>query len=248
MSKPIRAFILAAGFGTRMRPLTDNIPKPMVEIQGRSLIWHILDRLREAGVLEVVVNAHYLADILEEHLQIYQRKYPEILISVSREDDILDTGGGIVHALPYFKGEAFYVIAGDAFWQDAQVPVLSQMAKAWDAKKMDVLSWMQAVDAMSLTRGVGDYDIVDDGRVRRHIEKGGTHMWTNIRINRADIYASDMEGRFSVLPIMDACEKAGRYYAIESKSQWHHISTPDDLDAVNKAIGPQLEKDDKGAA
>lgn len=236
MSKPNKAFILAAGLGTRMRPLTDERPKPMVEINGRSLIYHILDRLRQIQVLDVVVNTHYFADMLRTHLEEYMRDNPQMNITISHEENILDTGGGIAKALLHFEDENFFVIAGDAYWEDSSVPALQVLVDAWDQRKMDVLSWMQSTDSMSLTKGVGDYDIARDGRVKRSLDKSGTHMWTNIRINSARIYIDLPVKNLSVLPTLDHVEKNGRYYAIETDSIWHHISTPEDLARVNDAV------------
>ncbi len=236
MIKPSRAFILAAGYGTRMRPLTQTRPKPMVEINGRSIIWHILDKLRVQCVYDVVVNAHYFADMLAQHMADYQALYPEMNIVISHEEDVLDTGGGVVKALPYFKGEPFYVIAGDAYWEDFDVPALRVLSEQWDEERMDVLTWMQSVDDMNLTRGVGDYDLDEGGKVRRSLDKTGSHMWTNIRINVSHIYDQAQQGAFSVLPILDGCEHKGRYFAIETPSLWHHISTPEDLKAVDAHV------------
>ncbi len=236
MNKPNKAFILAAGLGTRMRPLTNERPKPMVEVSGRSIIWHILDKLRAIDVRYVVVNTHYMADLLAQHMTDYQALYPDMNIVISYENVVLDTGGGIVKALPHFDGQPFYVIAGDAFWEDGSVSALEALANAWDADKMDVLTWMQSAEDMSLTCGVGDYDIEADGKVRRSLEKTGAYMWTNIRINSAHIYDGAPKGAFSVLPIMDGCEKVGRYFAIETRSIWHHISTPEDLKAVDMHV------------
>ncbi|PCJ03176.1 MAG: nucleotidyl transferase [Alphaproteobacteria bacterium] len=242
---PKRAFILAAGFGTRMRPLTDHMPKPMVEVAGRSLIWRSLDQLREAGVCEVVVNLHYLADILEEHLNLYMRDHPKMLIHISFEKDILETGGGIKNVLHYFKDEPFYVIAGDALWSDGIVPALERLARAWDAEVMDIITLMQPVERMSLTSGVGDYDMLENGLVHRSLNKMGAYMWTNIRLNAPSIYKNIEEEDFSFLKIMDSCEKEKRFYALEHDGDWHHISTPKDLETVDAYFRDQ---DKNGAA
>jgi len=188
--KPFGAFILAAGFGTRLRPYTDHCPKPMVEVAGRSLIWRTLDKLRAAGVCDVVVNTHYMADILAQHMADYMAMYADVRIQISHEDEILDTGGGVKNALSYFRDDQpFYVIAGDALW-----------------------------------------DVLDDGRAVRSLDKTGTHMWTNIRLNAPSIYKDAEDGAFSFLPIMDGCEARGRLQAIEYVGDWHHISTPQDLE------------------
>lgn len=231
--KPIRAFILAAGLGTRLRPYTDHCPKPMVIINGRSLIWRILDQLRECGVCDVVVNTHYLPEMLDHHMRDYVAQYPDMNVHISHEADVLETGGGIVKALQHFKGEPFYVIAGDSLWEDGSIPALDHLAQHWDSDKMDVLSLMQPISQMHLTPGVGDYDIDKTGLVRRSLDKTGAYMWTNIRINTAHIYDNAPHGRFSVLGIMDECEARGRYFALEHGGQWHHISTSADLERVD---------------
>ncbi len=231
---PKRAFILAAGFGTRLRPYTDHCPKPMVKVAGRSLIWRSLDKLRASGIYEVVVNLHYMADILADHLREYMKTYPDMNIHLSYEDNILDTGGGIKNALHYFKGEPFYVIAGDALWEDGDIPALELLAKHWYTKKMDIITLLQPVNKMKLTKGIGDYDLLSDGMPRRSLDKTGAYMWSNIRINSPYIYDSMDSDAFSFLPIMDLCEKNNRLYALEHTGAWHHISTPEDLENVDK--------------
>ena len=238
---PKRAFILAAGFGTRMRPYTDHVPKPMVEVAGRSLIWRSLDKLRAVGVREVVVNLHYLADVLKAHLKAYMTEYPEVTIHFSFEPEILETGGGVKNALHYFKDESFYVIAGDALWSDGAMSALERLARHWGAEVMDIITLMQPVDRMRLTSGVGDYDLLDNGLVRRSMDKSGAYMWTNIRLNSPRLYR-DIEGHdFSFLQIMDACEAQGRFHALEHDGDWHHISTPKDLETVDAHFKKQGE-------
>ncbi len=228
-----RAFILGAGFGTRLRPYTDHCPKPMVQVAGRSLIWRTLDKLKEAGVSEVVVNTHYMADILDQHLKQYDSG---LIIHTVFEDDILDTGGGVKNALPYFGDDPFFVIAGDNLWADGAVSALTRLAEQWDPASMDILTLMHPIERMSLTQGVGDYDILPDGRVRRSLDKTGTHMWTNIRLNAPHIYCESPDEAFSFLKIMDDCERKGRFWALEHDGDWHHISTPADLESVNDSF------------
>ncbi len=234
-----KAFILAAGFGTRLRPYTDHVPKPMVQVNGRSLIYRTLDKLRSVGINDVVVNAHYLPDVLKQHLDVYCAQHDDMSITFIHEKDILDTGGGIVNALPHFKGAPFYVIAGDNLWTDADVSALKRLSDAWDDQTMDILTLMMPIDRMVLTHGVGDYDILPDGRVKRSPSKDGDAMWTNIRLNHPRIYDNAPEGAFSFLQIMDAVQEAGRFYALHHDGDWHHISTPADLEAVDKVFREQ---------
>ena len=235
--KPEKAFILAAGFGTRMRPLTDERPKPMVEVAGRSLIWRILDKLQTAGICETVVNGHYKADMLQDHLQKYTLQNPAMHIHFSYEKEILGTGGGIKNALHYFENRPFYVIAGDSLWMDgAPLPALDRLAQHWDPKKTDILTMLHPVARMDLTRGVGDYDLDANGLMRRSHVQDGRYMWTNIRLNAAHIYDDVAAENFSFLEIMDMYEKKGRLYGLAHDGDWHHISTPQDLEAVHAAF------------
>ena len=234
---PKKAFILAAGLGTRMRPYTDHCPKPMVKVAGRSLIWRTLDRLGEAGVNEAVVNLHYMADILERHLSEYMQQNPDMVIHISREEEILDTGGGVKNALHYFKGVGLCVIAGDALWSDgAELGALAHLAKHWDAEEMDIITLMQPLSRMELTGGIGDYDMNSSGLAQRSADKSGGYMWSNIRLNSPYIYEEVAADKFSFLEIMDKCERSGRLCALEHDGDWHHISTPKDLESVDAAF------------
>jgi len=271
---PYKAFILAAGFGTRLRPVTDRMPKPMVEVNGRSLLWRTLDNLRTYGTREVVVNAHYLSEQIEAHMEEYMCVHRDMHVHVSLEEGILDTGGGILHALDFFdEDEPFFVIAGDNLWVDEasvfgysgkenrnetevihtytskNTGALERLAQGWRADDMDIFTLMQPISNMSLTKGVGDYDLLDDGsdgvRVRRSLDKTGSHMWTNIRLNHPRLYQDIDKEAFSFLELMDLAEKKGRFYALEQEGEWHHISAPDDLRAVDEHMRA-LETGEKG--
>ena len=242
---PYKAFILAAGFGTRLKPITNLLPKPMVEVNGRSLLWRTLDNLCVYGTREVVVNAHYLPDLIEAHMGEYMRLRTDMRIIVSKEEGILDTGGGVRHALAHFdEDEPFFVIAGDNLWADAgESSALERLAQGWNASDMDIFTLMQPVSEMTVTKGVGDYDLLDIGKVRRSLDKSGTHMWTNIRLNHPRIFQDTDRESFSFLEFMDEAERMGRFYALEHEGAWHHISTPEDLRAVNAHIAA-FEKDE----
>lgn len=230
---PDTAFVLAAGKGTRLRPYTDHVPKPMVEIAGRTLIDRTLDKLEEAGVRHVIVNLHYMADVLKAHLE--KRQSPRL--TFSHEAELLDTGGAIKKALPLLGDKPFYVIAGDALWTDGPCGnTLLNLAANWRDADMDILTLLQPLSAMTLTGGVGDFDLQPDGRVVRSPDKKGAYMWTNIRINHPRLYKTAPEGAFSFLALMDRAERAGRFYALVHDGAWHHISTPEDLDCVDKAL------------
>ncbi|HBH27130.1 MAG TPA: nucleotidyltransferase family protein [Rhodospirillaceae bacterium] len=222
------AFVLAAGRGERMRPLTDRVPKPLAVVAGRTLLDRALDHLAAAGVRRAVVNAHHLADVLAAHLA--ARAEPPH-ITLSREDALLDTGGGIARARHHFAGRDFFVVAGDALWEG---PALTDLAGAWDPARMDILILLQPLRSMA--SGVGDYALLPDGRAVRSRSKTGTHMFTSLRINRAAIFAGAPARPFSYLALLDQAEVAGRLYGLEHRGTWHHISTMVDIAAAERAL------------
>jgi MurNAc alpha-1-phosphate uridylyltransferase len=231
-------FILCAGFGTRMRPLTDSMPKPMVPVHGKPMIDHVLDSFAAQGINRVVINTHYLGDVLKDHLK--ARK--DVTIALSHEDEILDTGGGIVNALPLLEDGAFYVSSGDSYLQDGEgEPALSRMEAAWDPEKMDILILLQPTAYMILTHGVGDYDLDKDGRAIRSLDQSGAYMFTSLRINAPSIFDAAPRGPFSYLQLLDKAQARGRLYGIVHDGQWHHISTPEDVARVNDALSVHNE-------
>ncbi|MCB1532680.1 MAG: nucleotidyltransferase family protein [Alphaproteobacteria bacterium] len=226
---PDKAFILAAGFGKRLRPITDTRPKPMAEVAGITLIDRTIDHLKAAGITDMVINTHYRGEQLAEHL----KTRTDVHIHISHEPDILDTGGGIKNALEHFGSEDFFVLSGDGLWSDGpEGSALTALAQRWNPQKMDILMLLQPVSTMHVTQGVGDYDLDEDGRAVRSKTQDGAYMFTSIRINRAGIFENTPEGSFSYLTLMDQAEKDGRLFGLVHAGNWHHISTPPDLEAV----------------
>lgn len=236
---PRSAFILAAGRGERLRPYTDQCPKPLVEIGGRAIIDHVIDRLVAANVQDVTVNLHYKADMLAAHLS--KRKDIEIKLSV--EDQLLDTGGGLANGLNLVENDLFYVLSGDWVWRDAAggVPALYALADGWDAARMDLLLQLLPLERIPLTQAIGDYDIsAGTGAVSpivRSRERTGTHMWNSARICKKSLFEGCGAAPFSFLRLMDQAEELGRLYGMEAPAgEWHHISTAADLERVNRAL------------
>ncbi len=228
-SAPNKAFILAAGLGTRMKPLTDTVPKPLAVVGARTLLERTLDQLEAAGVNDVVINTHHLPDKITAQLK--GRKTPAL--HFSHEDVLLDTGGGIKKTLQHFGNDPFYVLSGDGlFTGDA----LGALAAAWDPDKMDILMLLQPLSTFKLTTGKGDYHLLPDGKARRSLDKTGNYMFTSIRINHPRIFAGTPDAAFSYLDLMDVAERAGRLYGIVHDADWHHISTVNDLETVNRAF------------
>src|SRR5262249_33308572 len=162
---PTTAMLLAAGLGTRLRPITNTMPKPLVEVGGRALIDHALDRLAAAGVERVVVNLHYKAEMLAAHLK--TREQPRI--ELSPEAELLETGGGVKQALALL-GERFYVVNGDVLWLDGFQPALRRLADGFDNARMTASLLMQRTVSAVGYDGIGDYFLDPFGTPRRRGE------------------------------------------------------------------------------
>ena len=226
---PSRAFILAAGLGSRLRPYTNDRPKPLVEVDGKTLLDRTLDHLGEAGVDEVVLNTHYLPEQIKNAIA----ARPEFKSHISFEEELLDTGGGIKNMLGYFD-KAFYILSGDGLWENPKgANTLKALADAWDDESMDILILLQPVESMKLTTGVGDYTLDENSMPMRSLDKTGEYMFTSMRINHPRIFDGAPDGAFSYRDVMDEAQEKGRLHAIIHDGDWHHISTPDDLDVVN---------------
>lgn len=231
MAAPTSAMVLAAGLGMRMRPLTLERPKPLVVLRGRTLLDRALDRLRAAGVTRTVVNTHYLAEMIEDHL----RGQGDIVLSPEAER--LETGGGVARALPHFGGTPFYVVNSDAVWRDGSVPALDRLAAAWDAAEMDVLLLIQPVDRAMGYHGAGDYHLRADGRLRRRgADESAAHLFAGIQILHPRLFHDIPDGPFSLNLLYDRAEAAGRLHGVEHDSDWFHVGTPEDLAATEAAL------------
>jgi MurNAc alpha-1-phosphate uridylyltransferase len=229
----MKAFILAAGLGTRLRPYTDTMPKPMVPLCGVPLIGHIFDRLKSSGITDVVVNLHHKADILQE----YFKARNDMNIEISFEDELLETGGGAKKALPLLGNDPFLMINGDAFWQDDQSNnLLSEVIQNFDNTTMDILLALYPMDKMILTEGVGDYNCANDGAAKRQLDKQGNLMFAGVRLCHPRVFENCPSGKFSFLTLMDKAEQQKRLYAHIYQGIWHHISTPEDLNIVEQEL------------
>lgn len=225
--------ILAAGLGERMRPLTDSVPKPLLKLRGRSLIDHALDRIEEARVTTVIVNAFHLADQIDEHLS--HRKSPTIL--VSREEHRLETGGGVLNALPLLKNEPLLVINGDAFWLNGPGNTLRRMQSLWNGQDMDALLLMHAtVDAYGYD-GRGDFVIEPDGVLTRCPDGAVCpHMFTGIQILHPRVFKAMEPGMFSLNVIYDQAIENSTLYGMVHDGEWFHIGTPQGLAEAEKFL------------
>ena len=222
--KPTTAMVLAAGLGKRMRPITSTIPKPLVEVRGRALIDYGLDALARNGVTRVVVNVHYLPDLMKAHLK--RRKDMEIVISDER-DNLLDSGGGIVKALPALGDDPFYVINSDTFWIDGYRDNLDLMADLWDPSKMDVSLLIAEMRQATGYDGRGDFAMDPEGRLSRVAERDmSPFIYAGAAIIKPSVFTGMKPEKFSLNRIFDQAIDAGRLYGVRLGGLWITVGTP----------------------
>ncbi|MGL4240497.1 MAG: nucleotidyltransferase family protein [Beijerinckiaceae bacterium] len=227
------AMVLAAGLGTRMRPLTDTLPKPLIKVAGRPLIDYILGYCREAGVGDAVVNVHYLADLMESHVR--KIDAPRITISDEREK-LLDSGGGVLKALPFLGSGPFYVLNADAIWVDGPRPSLARLAEHWNHDAMDVLLLLAHASSATGWGNRGDFAMDQDGRLRRP-EKGEVtpFIYAGAGIWKPELFAGRPEV-FSLNRIFDEAIARGRLHGLLLDGTWMHVGTPEAIPEAEAAI------------
>ncbi|MGI9463696.1 MAG: nucleotidyltransferase family protein [Aestuariivirgaceae bacterium] len=218
------AMILAAGLGSRMRPLTDTRPKPLIEVAGRSLIDRAVDTSRAAGVGVVVVNMHYLADQIEAWAQGLSK--PRIILSDERAA-LLDTGGGVVKALGALGDAPFFVFNSDSFWVDGPVPALQRMREAWDADRMDCLLLLSKPAHSIGFDGPGDFFMDDEGRLTRNTEKRDAgFIYSGCYLVSPRLFEEAPAGAFSMNVLWNKALEIGRLRGLVHDGLWLHVGTP----------------------
>ncbi|WP_439273006.1 nucleotidyltransferase family protein [Pseudochrobactrum sp. HB0163] len=231
---PDTAMILAGGLGTRMRPLTLTMPKPLIRVAGRSLIDRGLDALVEAGVTKAVVNVHYLADQMEEHLK--TRHDIKITISDEREQ-LLDSAGGIIKALPQLGDKVFYILNADTFWVDQQKSNLRRLAGNWDEKNMDILLMLAERHHATGYEGRGDFHPDKEGRLRRVLTgEHSDYIYAGAALINPQIFAGKEISICSLNSYFDAAIAAGRLYGMVMQGHWITVGTPQAVGEAEAAL------------
>lgn len=221
---PKTAMVLAAGLGTRMRPLTDDRPKALVEVGGRALIDHVLDRLADAGVEKAVVNVHWFADRLEAHLAARGRG-PEIVISDERAE-LLETGGGLKKAAALLGDAPVFVANIDSVWLD-RGDALGELSRLWDPNRMDAALLLVRREGSIGFEGDGDVFLADDGRLTFRGEAASAPFaYMGVHICRPDYVAEGPEGSFSLSGLWRKSAAAGRLYGCVLDGDWMHVGDP----------------------
>ena len=232
---PRCAMVLAAGLGLRLRPLTETRPKPLIEVTGRALLDHTLDRLAAAGVRHVVANLHYKGEMIRRHLA--ARREPEVSFS-DESEALLETGGGVARALEKLGAEPFLVVNGDVLWQDGVQNTLSLLARRWDEGAMDALLLVQPTVGAIGYEGRGDYFMDPLGGLRRRREGEVTpFLFAGIQILHPRLFDGGPQGSFSLNLLYDRAEQAGRLYGHRHEGLWAHIGAPHSVAEAEAAFG-----------
>ena len=229
-----RAMVLAAGLGRRMRPLTADQPKPLVELAGRTLLDRVLDKLLEARISQAVVNVHYRADQIEQALA--DRSAPEIVISNERAE-LLDTGGGVAKALPLLGDRPFLIHNSDSVWIEGVRPNLARLVDAWDPGRMDCLMLLAPTYSSLGFEGLGDFSMSSSGLLQRRRERlTAPFVFTGVSIAHPRMFAGAPEGAFSLNILWDHAIASERLYGIRLEGFWMHVGTPEALAEAEAAL------------
>ncbi|MES2713346.1 MAG: nucleotidyltransferase family protein [Pseudomonadota bacterium] len=233
------AMVLAAGLGTRMRPLTDVRPKPLLPLGGRSLLDHALDRLAEAGVQHAIVNAHWRGEQIAQAMR--DRQAPTV--TVRDEPELLETGGGVSAALPLLGDGPFAVVNGDAYWLNGPSPALARLAAAFDDTGMDALLLLVRTAQVEGEVGRGDFLLDPLGHARRPRERElAPYLFGGVQILSPRLFAGAPEGRFSLNILYDRAIESGRLFGLVHDGVWFHLSTPRDLKRAELALRTGLAR------
>jgi MurNAc alpha-1-phosphate uridylyltransferase len=232
---PKTAMVLAAGLGTRMRPLTDSMPKALVPVAGKALIDHVLDRLRDAGVERVVVNVHHFADHVEAHVE--GRRDLEILISDERAA-LLDSGGGIRHAADKLGRDPIFVANIDSLWIEGRTPALETLKQAWDPAAMDILLLLVKRGQGIGFEGPQGFFRDEAGRLTHSTAAAPPTPFANIgfAILKPQVLDDQPEGAFSIIPTWHRLQAEGRLYGVPMDAFWMHVGDPAARDQAEARI------------
>ncbi len=228
------AMVLAAGLGKRMRPLTATRPKPLVRVDGRPLIDHCLDKLAEAGVSRAVVNVHYLPGQIAAHLA--HRTVPATAVS-DESAALLETGGGLIKALPLIAADPFFCLNSDNIWLDGPQDVFAALSDAWDAERMDALLLLVSHARAFNYTGLGDFHLDPLGQItRRKTGRVAPFIFSGIQLVSQRLLRDAPEGAFSTGVLWNRAIEEGRLYGISHSGLWFEVGAPNMIAPTEAAL------------
>ena len=237
-----QAMILAAGLGTRLRPITDSMPKPLVPVGGRPMIDYVLDLLVKAGVNKAAVNVHHFAEQMEAHIS----RETRLDIRVSDERNaLMNSGGGLVKGLKLLdRAKPVLVMNADLFWvaeDTRESSALSRLARHFDPASMDMLLLCVALENTTGHNGKKDFSLGTDGRLSRYTEGAPNPVvYAGALAVHPVLFADAPQDAFNLNIYFDRAIAAGRLYGLMLDAQWITVGTPEaigEAEAVLKTVG-----------
>ncbi len=227
--------VLAAGLGNRMRPLTNDRPKPLLDVAGKSLLDHALDMAAEAGLDRAVVNVHYFPDMVEAHVAA-RAGDPAIQISNERAQ-LLETGGGVLKALPLLDRETVVIFNADNVWVDGPMQTATALLAAWQPEKMDTLLLLAPVATATGYNGPGDFNLAADGQlIRRGEAATAEYAYAGIHILKTKLFAGMKVEPFSLNRVWNIAAAENRLFGTVHPGAWYHVGTPEGIMMANDAL------------
>lgn len=234
------AMVFAAGLGKRMRPITNELPKPLIKVAGKTMLDRALDKLAEGGVTKAVVNKHHLAGQIEAHVKARLAKGCKPDIVLSQEDMLLETGGGIVRALPHLNEDAIYTINSDIIWENGKEPALKRLTDMWEPDKMDALLLLQPLEAAIGYDGPGNFDIGAHGQLIKAEGKDLRYVYTGVQILKPSLFRGMKEEPFSLNVLyknaLQPDGKLNRIYGLVHDGKWFHVGEPASIELVESEL------------
>jgi N-acetyl-alpha-D-muramate 1-phosphate uridylyltransferase len=235
--KPVisTAMVLAAGLGKRLRPVTDTLPKPLVKIGGKPMIDWGLDSLEQAGVSKAVVNVHYLADQVEAHLA--ARTSPHIVFSDERET-LLESGGGIIKALPLLGERPFFLINSDTFWLEGEKANLQCLSEMFNSDSMDMLLMLVTPGQATGYEGKGDFSMDKNNRLRRpQRDETVPFVYAGAAIIHPRIFKGATAEPHSLNRQFNEAIAQGKLFGMPMQGHWLTVGTPESIPAAEAVVG-----------
>jgi N-acetyl-alpha-D-muramate 1-phosphate uridylyltransferase len=238
MKSPASAMILAAGLGMRMRPLTNQTPKPLVRVAGRPLIAYNIEALTKFNAERIVINIHHLPEKMLNFVNEIQSA--SVFVSYEKEG-LLDSGGGIKRALPLLGSAPFFILNGDSFFTDLVESNLNRMANYWNPDKMDVLLLLADRRQSTGYDGQGDFDLDKFGTIKRSIKKSeDTSIYTGTAILKPELFYEFGQETFSLNILFDRAIQRQRIFGLKLMGNWFHVGTIASLKLVEERIKENL--------
>jgi MurNAc alpha-1-phosphate uridylyltransferase len=228
--------LLAAGLGTRLKPLTEHTPKPLIQVGGQALIDHNLAHFAAFGCRRVVINSHHHAELLSAHLATSPHAH---LVQLSHEPVLLESGGGIVQALPLLGSSPFFSANADAFWIEAggAAPALQRLLDAFDPERMDALLLLVDPARAIGYSGPGDFDLTEAGQLSRRARR---YIFSGLQLLQPGLFEGRAALPFSLREIYRAAEQPdaslARMFGLVHDGDWVHVGAPDELAAAERYL------------